>query len=71
MEHYSKKQKDEIKTLMSRLIDKRNKQDWTQRSLAIIFGIKSHVTIWRWLNGKSFPSQSNIYRIKRFLGLDI
>ena len=68
MENYSDEDKKAIAVIVGRLFDKAKKNRYTYRQLRRSLGVKSHVTIYRWFHKKTFPSQTHIYHIKKFLG---
>ena len=67
-ENYRNEDKKSIAILVGRLFNKMKKNSYTYRQMKPMLKVKSHVTIYRWLNGKSYPSQTHIYHIKKFLG---
>ena len=68
MENYSDEQKRTIKVILRRMFTKAKESQFTYRQLKVLVRAKSHVTIWRWFHGKSYPSQTHIHHIKKFLG---
>lgn len=66
MEKYCADQKKEINILMGRLLHKRNQHSLTYRNLGAIVDAQPS-TVWKWINGESYPSQTHIFRIKSFL----
>jgi len=68
MEKYSEQDKKAIAVLVGRLFVKAKRMGYTYRQMKVLVKARSHVTIYRWFHGISYPSQSHIYHIKKFLG---
>ena len=60
-----------ISILVSRLFNKAKKYGYSYRQIAKAADAKSHVTVWRWMKGKTLPSRHHIYHIKVFLGYSV
>ena len=70
-EKYSKDDEKAIGVLLGRLFNKAKKYGYSYRQIANVVRAKSHVSVWRWMNGKSLPSKHHIYHIKAFLGYSV
>ena len=68
---YSEDDEKAIGILVDRMFNKAKKCGYSYRQLASVVRAKSHVTVWRWMKGRSTPSKHHVYHIKVFLGYSV
>jgi len=68
---YSEKEKQLIDLLIRRLWNKAKENGYSYEQIAKAVRAKSRTTVWRWYRKegtRTYPSQTHIYHIKKFLG---